>query len=103
METVVAAAVTGAFTLLGVWLTVRGSRRASLRQHEEQNGQLGVILENQIRFIEHTEAFSERVEAIDGKMNDLRESHEVLFGLVAEVDQKVTKSTRKRAPQEVVG
>lgn len=97
-----AAAVTGAFTLLGVWLTVRGSRRASLRQHEEQNGQLGVILENQIRFLESSESFRERFDTIDAKVGDLRESHEVLFGMVADLDTKLAKTRKRTVEKEVV-
>ena len=86
METVVAQIVAGCFLLAGTVFTVlhqsKQTRLNSTRQHEEQTDYLRTIKSSQ-------QVLSEKVENIE-------KTNEVLFGMVVDLDQKVTKPSYKR-------
>lgn len=94
METVVAQIVAGCFLLAGTVITVlhqsRQTRLSSTRQHEEQTEYLRSIKGTQ-------DVLTEKVAGIE-------KTNEILFSMVVEVDQKVTKQPYKRkvVSQDVV-
>lgn len=102
MEAVVAASITGLLSLIGVFMTVRASRRASLSQHEEQNGHLIQMLANQEQFHQFNEAMVERMDGIDRKIESVQMTGDVLFGMVADLDTKLAKTRKRTVEKEVV-
>jgi len=86
METVVAQVVAGVFLLSGTIITVlhqsRQTRLNSTRQHEEQTDYLRSIKTTQ-------EVLSDRVAGLE-------KNTDILFSMVVDVDQKVTKQPYKR-------
>lgn len=86
METVVAQIVAGCFLLAGTVITVlhqsKQTRNNSTRQHEEQTQYLRTIQDSQ-------QVLTEKVENIE-------KTNEILFSMVVDVDQKVTKQPYKR-------
>lgn len=100
METVVAAAVTGVFTLVGVWLTVRASRRASTQQHEDQTAKLVALHDRQHQILGALDDHRGVMGRLEDRVTRLGESHETLFGMVAELDTKVSKVKRNRISVE---
>lgn len=86
METVVAQVVAGCFLLAGTVITVlhqsRQTRLNSTRQHEEQTEYLRSIKGTQ-------DVLTEKVAGIE-------KTNEILFSMVVEVDQKVTKQPYRR-------
>jgi len=100
METIIAAAITGGLTLLGVWVTVRASRRTSTSQHNEQTQHLVAIQERQNVMLDTIHLHRDMADQQFGIMNDrvdgLLQSHETLFNMVVDVDSKVTKPAKKK-------
>lgn len=98
METVIAAAVTGILALAGVIVTVRNSRASSTAQHVEQTTMLSTLVDlvqaNRVVSDHEFEKLHERVSGLAG-------SHEALFGLVTELDSKVTKQSKRRTAHPV--
>ncbi len=94
METVIAQIVAGCFLLAGTIITVlhqsKQTRLNSTRQHEEQTEYLRNIKDTQ-------EVLTEKVAGIE-------KTNEILFSMVVEVDQKVTKQPyrRKAVSQDAV-
>lgn len=86
METVIGQAVAGFFLLAGTVITVlhqsKQTRLNSTRQHEEQTEYLRSIKGTQ-------DVLAEKVAGIE-------KTNEILFSMVVEVDQKVTKQPYKR-------
>lgn len=81
-DAVVVAWITGGLGFAGVLVTVRGARRTSTRQHQEQTGHLVAIQEKQAE--------------LSNKVESLSESQNVLFQMVVDVDAKVTAVADKR-------
>lgn len=73
-EPILVAFITGFLGLIGVVVTVRGARQSSTRQHEEQTAHLQVL--------------SDKVEV-------LADGQHALFGMVVELEKKVTKPAKK--------
>ena len=100
METVVAAAVSGLLTLVGVWLTVRASRRSSTSQHMEQTAHLVAIQDRQNVMLDtiqlHRDMAEQGFRQIHDRVDNLCQSHETLFNMVVEVDGKVTKPAKRK-------
>lgn len=86
MEIVAAQIVAGIFLLSGTIITVlhqsRQTRTSSTKQHEEQTEYLKSIVGKQ-------DVLAEQVSGIE-------KTNEILFSMVVELDQKVTKPQYKR-------
>lgn len=100
METVIAAAVSGLLTLVGVWLTVRASRRSSTSQHMEQTAHLVAIQDRQNVMLDtiqlHRSMAEHELHLIHDRVDNLCQSHETLFNMVVDVDNKVTKPAKRK-------
>jgi hypothetical protein len=100
MEAVVSAIIVGVLGLAGTVLTVWRSRSASTNQHIEQTTALKTIQHNQGVMLDlikaHRETAELQLRAVHDRVDSLAVGHETLFGLLVEVDQKVTKSSNKR-------
>lgn len=100
METIIAAAITGSLTLLGVWVTVQGSRRTSTSQHNEQTRHLVAIEERQNVMLDtvhlHRDMAEQQFNIMNDRVDGLLQSHETLFNMVVDVDSKVTKPAKKK-------
>lgn len=91
-----AAAVTGLFTLVGVWLTVRASRRASTAQHEDQTAKLLALHDRQHQILGALDDHRGVMGRLEDRVTRLGDSHETLFGMVADLDMKVSKPKRSK-------
>jgi Flp pilus assembly protein TadB len=100
MEAVVSATIVGVLGLAGTVLTVWRSRSASTNQHIEQTAELKTIQHNQEVVLDlikaHRETAELQLQAVHDRVDELAVGHDTLFGLLVEVDQKVTKSSNKR-------
>jgi Flp pilus assembly protein TadB len=100
MEAVVSATIVGVLGLLGTVLSVWRSRAASTNQHVEQTAELKTIQRNQEVVLDlikaHRETAELQLQAVHDRVDELAVGHDTLFGLLVEVDQKVTKSSNKR-------
>lgn len=106
-EPVVSAAITAVFALVGVVLATRSqsdkTRRAGLAQHNEQNDKLDQLIKAQT-VLDHKVDRNNAVAVngladVKGQVSGLMETNNVLFGMIVDLDKKVTKvpNSRKRA------
>lgn len=100
METVIASVISSSLLFAGTVYTVRRSRHASSRQHEEQTAQLHAIQNNQSVMLDTIQMHRQHTEAKLDQLNDrvtgLQHNQDLLFNMVAEVDLKVTKPAKKK-------
>jgi hypothetical protein len=85
-DAVAVACITGGLGFAGVLVTVRGARRTSTKQHEEQTVHLLSIREQQAD--------------LSNKVESLSENQNVLFQMVVDVDAKVTSVADKRSSRK---
>lgn len=100
MEVIVAAVIAGVLSLAGTVLTVSRSRKASTDQHVAQTSHLTAIQANQEVMLglitAHRETAELQLQQVHDRVDQLASGHDVLFNMLAEVDQKVTKQSNKR-------
>lgn len=110
-EPVIAAGVTGVLALVGVVLTVwhsgRTTRQRGLDQHNEQNEKLDKLLaahdlldkkvdRNNMAAVNGITAVQNQVSDIKGHISGLQDTNGVLFGMIVELDKKVTKPSNRK-------
>lgn len=105
MEAIVSAAITAVCALIGVVLSVRSqsskTRTAGLAQHEEQNAKLDQMLANQKRLEtkvdDNREVAANGIADLKGRVEGMMTVTDTLFGMIVEVDKKVTKPTNRKS------
>lgn len=107
-----AAAIAGGLLILGNWLQNRETRRRSTNQHVEQTvlletlaSDLSKIATDVVRNREVAEAGHAKVSGelseLKGQLNGVAATSNILFGMIAEVDAKVSKPSRKKVSTSV--
>lgn len=103
-EPVVSAAIAGVLALLGVVLTVRSqsdkTRKAGLSQHQDQDKKLDQLIHAQGRLEKKVDANKEVAEVglseLKEQVGGLESTYNVLFGMIVDLDKKVTKAPNNR-------
>lgn len=107
-----AAAIAGGLLILGNWLQNRETRRRSTNQHVEQTVLLetlasdlskiatDVVRNREVASAGHAKVSGELSE-LKGQLNGVAATSNILFGMIAEVDAKVSKPSRKKVSTSV--
>ena len=110
-EPIVAAGTTGFLALVGVvitvWFSSRTTRQRGLDQHNEQNHKLDQLLEahhmldkkvdrNNMTAMNGISTVQTQVSEIKGQVAGMAETNNVLFGMIVELDKKVTKPSNRK-------
>lgn len=103
-EPIVSAAITGVLALVGIVMTVRSqsnkTREAGLSQHKDQDKKLDELLKAHKTLDKKIDANKEIAEVgiseLKGQVGGLESTYNVLFGMIVDLDKKVTKAPNNR-------
>lgn len=102
-----AAAIAGVFLLISNYMTARETRRRSTDQHVEQTTMLTTLVQNQHTIKQtldtHREEVAREVSELKGQVGGVIETQGMLFNMIADVDQKVSKKTNSKKPNTLIG
>ena len=109
-EPIVAAAITAGLALVGtaltVWVSARATRQRGLDQHLEQNEKLDKLLESHRKLDSkvdrNQQTASDGIAELKGQVSGLLETNNVLFGMIVDIDSKVTKPQNKKTKTVVL-
>lgn len=114
-EPIISAGITGLLALVGIVLTIRSqsgkTRNAGLAQHTEQNAKLDQLLASQKKLetkVDNNNSVAVgAIRSLQGDLSDMRgqiqgvsDTTGVLFGMIVDLDLKVTKTPNSRKKTE---